>query len=166
MRARSAGAPRYIVAPVTAPVTRIRIVAHVKTLFASARSPRPSATEMGTADPTPMRSASAKFTITNGIARLMAANAVAPTNWPTNTPSSVCHSDEASMLTAPGTAAMRKRRRVGVSRYSARESIVIPSSPHRRTKGRPAVSRQPGAPDTFLRSRAGAPCALRRTTLR
>ncbi len=42
---------------------------------------------MGTDEPTPMRSASAKLMMTNGMARFSAANGVLPRNRPTNMPS-------------------------------------------------------------------------------
>ena len=62
---------------------------------------------MGTDEPKPIRSASEKLMMTNGMARLSAANAVPPRNWPTNTPSIVWYSAEASMLIAPGIAAIK-----------------------------------------------------------
>lgn len=88
--------------------------AQVKMLLARSSWPLPRLMEMGTADPTPMRSASAKLMMVNGIARFMAANAVEPRNCPTKTPSMVCHSAEASMLMAPGMAAVKKSRTGGV----------------------------------------------------
>nr|WP_204812805.1 hypothetical protein [Olsenella uli] len=50
----------------------------VKALLASARSPRPSSSEITTDDPTPMRSDTAKLMTTNGMARFTAAKAVVP----------------------------------------------------------------------------------------
>ena len=71
------------------PVPTIIRQAQVKILLASSPSPLPSRTEMGTADPTPMRSAREKLMMTKGMARLTAAKAVAPRNCPTKTPSTV-----------------------------------------------------------------------------
>ena len=70
-----------------APVPTIIRQAQVKILLAAFSSFWPSRTEMGTAEPTPMRSARAKLMITKGIARLMAAKAVSPSTCPTRMPS-------------------------------------------------------------------------------
>ena len=63
---------------------------------------------MGTEEPTPIRSASEKLMITKGMARFSAAKAVSPRIRPTKIPSRSWYRAEASMLTAPGTAAMKK----------------------------------------------------------
>ena len=79
--------------------------------------------EMGTEDPTPTRSAREKLMITKGMARLRAAKAVASRKLPTKTPSRSWYKEEASMLTAPGTEAMKNSLTGGVLAKSAVESI-------------------------------------------
>lgn len=83
----NSGAQANITAPVAAPVTTIMRTEQVKMLFASSSRFLPRLTEMGTADPTPIRSASAKLMMTNGKARLSAANDVSPNIFPTKNPS-------------------------------------------------------------------------------
>ena len=61
--------------------------AHVNILLASAYSFLPKEWDMRTEEPTPIRSATAKLMITNGMARLTAAKAVSPKNCPTIIPS-------------------------------------------------------------------------------
>ena len=87
IRVRRAGAARKRTAPMRAPVPKISRQAQVKILLAARSSPWPRRTEMGTEEPTPIRSARAKLIITKGIARLMAAKAASPRTWPTSTPS-------------------------------------------------------------------------------
>ena len=84
--------------------------------------------EMGTADPTPIKSASEKLIITKGMARLIAAKAVAPKNWPTNIPSSVWYNAEASILIAPGIEASKNSLSGGVFENNAVEFIYVVSS--------------------------------------
>jgi hypothetical protein len=79
--------------------------------------------DMGTAAPTPIRSAREKLIMTKGIARLTAAKAVEPRKCPTKTPSTVWYSAEASMLTAPGIAARKKSFSGAVLENSASEFI-------------------------------------------
>ena len=62
---------------------------------------------MGTAEPSPIRSAREKFITTKGKAKLSAANAVSPKMRPTNIPSSSPYKADASMLNAPGRAAIK-----------------------------------------------------------
>ena len=81
------GAAAYRIMPITMPAIKIIRHAQVKILFASCSFFLPRLTEIGTDEPTPIRSASAKLMITNGIARLRAAKGVSPKNLPTNTPS-------------------------------------------------------------------------------
>ena len=83
------GAAAYSAAPTSTPAPTIIRQAQVKMLFASAPCRLPRQTEIGTADPTPIRSASAKLMMTNGMARLSAAKAVSLRKCPTKTPSSV-----------------------------------------------------------------------------
>ena len=61
-----------------------------------------------------MRSAREKLMMTKGMARLMAAKAVAPAKWPTKMPSKVWYRAEASMLMAPGIEARKKSLKGGV----------------------------------------------------
>ena len=117
------GASRNKMPPIRIPAAKIRIQAHVKILFASFSFPAPRAIEIGTAEPTPIRSAREKLMTTKGMARLMAANAVAPRNCPTNTPSMVRYSALASMLTAPGTEARKNSFSGGVFENNSTESI-------------------------------------------
>ena len=77
--------------------------------------------DMGTAEPTPIRSASEKLIITNGMARLTAAKAVSPRKRPTKTPSIVWYSAEASILIAPGMEARKNSFSGGVFEKSAVE---------------------------------------------
>ena len=79
--------------------------------------------DMGTAEPTPIKSASEKLIMTNGMARLSAAKAVSPRKRPTKTPSSVWYSAEASMLIAPGMEARKNSLTGGVFANSAVEFI-------------------------------------------
>ena len=78
---------------------------------------------MGTEAPTPIRSAREKLITTKGMARLTAAKAVDPKNWPTKTPSIIPYRAEASMLTAPGRAARKKSLTGGVRAKSASECM-------------------------------------------
>ena len=66
---------------------KMRTKEQEKKLLALARSPRPSAMEMGTDEPTPTRSASEKLIMTKGMARLTAANAASPSRCPIKAPS-------------------------------------------------------------------------------
>ena len=75
------------IAPSTAPEAAIPMHAQVNTLFALSYSFLPNEWDIITEEPTPIRSATAKFMITNGMARLTAANAVSPKNCPTIIPS-------------------------------------------------------------------------------
>ena len=75
------------------------------------------AIDMGTDDPTPIRSASEKLISIRGKARFTAAKACSPKNCPTNTPSNSPQSDETTMLIAPGTATVKNSRRGGVLMY-------------------------------------------------
>ena len=102
------GAAKNSSPPIARPARKIRTIARENILFASSPLPSPSAIDIGTEEPTPMRSAREKFMITKGIARLMAANAVLPRKRPTKTPSSVWYIADASMPMAPGSAAFRK----------------------------------------------------------
>ena len=102
------GAAKNNSPPIARPARKIRTIARENILFASSPLPSPSAIDIGTEEPTPMRSAREKFMITKGIARLMAANAVLPRKRPTKTPSSVWYIADASMPMAPGSAAFRK----------------------------------------------------------
>ena len=61
--------------------------AQEKMLLAAASRFWPRLMDMGTDEPTPIRSASAKLMITNGMLKFSAANAVSPRIRPTNTPS-------------------------------------------------------------------------------
>ena len=61
--------------------------------------------------------------MTKGMARLRAAKAVGVKKLPTNTPSISWYSDEASMLTAPGSDARKNRRTGGVWENSVVEFI-------------------------------------------
>ena len=90
------------------PVPMIIRMLQEKMLFASCSCFLPRQTEMGTAEPTPIRSDNAKLMMTKGMARLIAAKAVAPRNWPTRMPSKVWYRADASMLTMPGIDAIRK----------------------------------------------------------
>ena len=63
--------------------------AHVKILLASFSRFCPSFTEIGTEEPTPIKSARAKLMMTKGMARFNAAKAVVPRKRPTNTPSTI-----------------------------------------------------------------------------
>lgn len=56
-------------------------------MFASCSSFLPRLMEIGTEEPTPIRSASAKLMMTKGIARFSAAKGVSPKNCPTKMPS-------------------------------------------------------------------------------
>ena len=73
-----AGAIRNIRKPSMADAMRIRMTATEKMLSASFFLPCPRLMEIGTDDPTPIRSATAKLMMTKGIARLIAAKAVLP----------------------------------------------------------------------------------------
>ena len=75
--------------PTATPARTISRQAQVKMLWASFSFFFPRAMAMGTADPTPIRSAREKLMMTKGMARFTAAKAVAPKNRPTKTPSSV-----------------------------------------------------------------------------
>ena len=121
IRRISAGAAAYSTPPITAPAATIIRQAHVKMLLACMPCFLPRHTEMGTAEPTPIRSAKEKLITTNGMARFSAANAVVPRNWPTNTPSTVWYSAEASMLMAPGTDARKNSFTGGVLENNAAE---------------------------------------------
>ena len=103
-----------MIAPTTAPVMTIIRHAQVKMLLASSSCPWPRWMEIGTEEPTPIRSASAKLMMTNGIARLSAANAVAERSWPTSMPSISWYSADASMLIEPGSAAKKNSFSGGV----------------------------------------------------
>ena len=129
IRRISSGAAANRMPPITTPAPTIIRQAQVKMLFASCSSFRPRQMEIGTAEPTPIRSASEKLMMTNGMARLSAAKAVAPRNCPTKTPSSVWYSAEASMLTAPGMEAMKKSFSGGVFANNAFEFISGLPSP-------------------------------------
>ena len=74
------GAVTNKIAPIIAPEATIMIHEQVKMLFAFSSSFLPRQIDIGTEEPTPIRSANAKFMITKGIARLRAANAVSPKN--------------------------------------------------------------------------------------
>ena len=87
MSSISRGAEQKRAAPTSAPAPTIIRQAQVKMLLAAASSFWPSRTEMGTAEPTPMRSARAKLMMTKGMARLMAAKAASPSTCPTRMPS-------------------------------------------------------------------------------
>ncbi len=63
--------------------------------------------DIGTVDPTPIKSAKEKLIITKGNAKFNAAKAVSPKIRPTNNPSISPNSEAASMLTIPGIAAMK-----------------------------------------------------------
>ena len=63
--------------------------------------------EIGTVDPTPIKSAKEKLIITKGNAKFNAAKAVSPKIRPTNNPSTKPNSEDASMLTIPGIAAIK-----------------------------------------------------------
>ena len=83
--------------------------------------------EIGTDEPTPIRSAREKLMMTKGMARLTAANAVAPRYCPTNIPSMVWYRAEASILTAPGMDARKKSFSGDVTEKSLCESKVMTS---------------------------------------
>src|SRR5699024_4254100 len=116
-------------APITAPAPTIKKQAQVKMLLAFCRSFWPRATEMGTDEPTPTRSAREKLMMTKGMARLRAANEVESRKLPTKMPSISWYSEEASMPTAPGREAMKNSFRGGVLENSAVESIKSEKSP-------------------------------------
>lgn len=137
--AMRAGAARYSTAPMAAPVPTMSRQAQVKMLLASWSSLRPRAMEMGTAEPTPIRSAREKLMMTKGMARFRAAKAVLPTNCPTNRPSSRPYRAEASMLTAPGMAAMKNSFTGGVLANRVLESKLSPPPSSRRGRG-PALA--------------------------
>lgn len=67
-------------APIKMPVATIMVQAQENMLFASSSSLRPKWMEMGTEEPTPIRSAREKLMMTKGIARFNAAKAVSPKN--------------------------------------------------------------------------------------
>ena len=108
------GAEKKIASPSSRPVTTIIRQALVNMLLASASFFSPSRTEIGTADPTPIRSASEKLMITSGIARFRAAKASPASIRPTRTPSMVWYRAEASMPTEPGIAARKNSFTAGV----------------------------------------------------
>ena len=72
--------------------------------------------EMGTEEPIPTKSDRAKLIIISGKARPNAAKAVVPMNYPTKMESKIWYMEEASMLTAPGTAVFINKRPGFVSR--------------------------------------------------
>ena len=77
------GARMYMKSPINIPKNTMRTQESENILSAVSFFPSPRKIEMGTEEPTPIRSAMAKFMITNGIARLTDAKAVAPRNLPT-----------------------------------------------------------------------------------
>ena len=83
------GAAANRMPPTPIPARTIIMQAQVKILCASFSSFFPKAMAMGTAAPTPIKSAREKLIITKGMARLTAAKAVAPKKRPTKTPSKV-----------------------------------------------------------------------------
>ena len=83
----SSGAAAYKSAPTATPAPTIMAQAQEKMLLAAASRFWPKLMDMGTDEPTPIRSASAKLMITNGMLKFSAANAVSPRIRPTNTPS-------------------------------------------------------------------------------
>ena len=103
--------------------------AQVKMLLASSGFFSPRRTEMGTAEPTPMRSEIAKLMMTSGMARLSAAKASPPSSCPTNMPSSSWYSEDASMPTEPGSAAL-KNRRVGLVLRNSSFCVIFPFPPY------------------------------------
>lgn len=118
------GAARNMTAPVTMLLPTIIRMLQEKILSASKRCFLPRHMEMGTEEPTPIMSASAKLMITNGMARLRAANAVSPKNRPTRIPSNVWYREEASMLIMPGMEARKNSLTGGVFEKSAAEFIL------------------------------------------
>ena len=70
-------------------MTRIMIQALVKMISALSFLPLPRKMDIGTEEPTPIRSAREKLMMTKGSARLSAAKAVSPRKWPTKIPSMV-----------------------------------------------------------------------------
>ena len=125
----SHGAAAYITAPIRMPVVKIIRQAQVKMLLACLSRPCPSAMEIGTAEPTPMRSASEKLMNTNGNARFSAAKAVPSRNWPTRMPSARPYSDDANMPMAPGSAAIKNSFAGGVFKNIVCWSIKISYPP-------------------------------------
>ena len=89
MSSMSSGAAAYMTTPMAAAAATMSRQAQLKIPQASRCCPRPRQTDMGTAEPPPTRSASAKLIMMNGMARLMAAKAVSPRYWPTSMPSIV-----------------------------------------------------------------------------
>ena len=89
IRRISSGAAAYRMPPTAAPAPTIITQAQEKMLLASSSCFRPKLMEMGTEEPTPIRSARAKLMITKGMARFSAAKAVSPRNCPTKMPSTV-----------------------------------------------------------------------------
>ena len=83
------GAAANRMPPTPIPARTIIMQAQVKILCASFSFFFPKAMAMGTAAPTPIKSAREKLIITKGMARLTAAKAVAPKKRPTKTPSKV-----------------------------------------------------------------------------
>ena len=117
-------------------------------LLASFSSRRPRAMEMGTAAPTPIRSARAKLMMTKGMARFRAAKEVLPRNCPTNRPSKSWYKAEASMLTEPGRAAVKNSLTGGVLANKTLGSIGCDTSLTgmcRRGRGRGAAAAGPAA---------------------
>ena len=108
--ARMMGAPNQSTSPISAPAQVIIISAQVNILLASFSSCLPRAIEIGTADPTATRSEREKLIITKGNAILIAAKAVSPRIFPMKIPSKSPKIALASILIAPGIAAIKKRR--------------------------------------------------------
>ena len=81
IRRQSGSAAKNITAPIMTDVMNIIITEQENTLFAVSLSFLPSAIEIGTDAPTPIRSAREKLIITSGIAIFTAANAPSPSKF-------------------------------------------------------------------------------------
>ena len=118
-------AAKNITAPIITAVTNIIMTEHEKTLLAVLCSFLPSAIDIGTDAPTPIRSASEKFIITSGIAIFTAANAPSPSFCPINAPSMMLYIDMANILIIPGKATIKKSFHGLMAAYMASVSRFI-----------------------------------------